>query len=139
MSMKLEPRNLSNSQRQRDVADPIMNEAAILSDLDRVASTANASQLKSGSKLAIVDAFDRRPDREPFHDLVQEACSLQANLSRLEFAETMRRLFVENKLSKETLDGVVKTLVEKCEEHRTSLVKKFKPVTEMRLKDDKVH
>lgn len=136
---KTAPISSSSMQRQHDVADPLLNEAAILNDLDRVSSAPSAAQLKQGARLAILDTFDRRPYREPFAELVCEACSLQANLSRLEFAETLRKALEGGKLDKAMLDETIKGLTNVCEERRAGLIKLFKPVTEMRLEGDPLH
>lgn len=137
--MQKNPTISSNSQRRRDVAEPVLNEDAILNDLDRVTSAPSAAQLKQGARLAIIDTFDRRPHREPFVDLVNEACSLQANLSRLEFAENLRGVLEKGKLDKAMLDDTIKGLTQVCEERRAAVLKMFKPVTEMRMDHDPLH
>jgi hypothetical protein len=83
-----------------------------------------------------MDGFDRRPHREPFGELVATATSLQANLSRLEFAVHLRDMLEKGKLTKETLDETVTGLTKVCEDRRAELVKQFKPVTEMRHSTD---
>lgn len=136
---KLDISKLKNSQGQRSVADPQLNEQAILADLDRVSSITTSAQLKNGAKLAVIDGFDRQPNRDYFAELVTSACSLQANLSRLEFAAHMQQLLKDNKLDADMLERTVKSLTQVCEERRADVVKLFKPVTEMRHSTDAVH
>lgn len=128
-----------SSRRQHKVADPILNEKAVLNDLDRVSSLKTAEQLKHAAQFTIIGAFDRQIDRDPFIELVQTASGYAANLSRLELLAQLSNLLTQGKLNEKTLETAIKAMTKVCEERRAELVKQFTPITEMRLDGDKVH
>jgi hypothetical protein len=120
------------------MADPVFNEATIISLLGAPASIAAFEPLQTGAALALVNGFDRKIQREPFTFLVSSAMGLHTNLGRLHLITRMRELQKQNILTPAKFDEASVDIVAFCETERLSLLHQMKMMTLCPTSDDKI-
>lgn len=119
--------------------DPVLNEKAVMQVLDKVASVQSAERLVSGAFMSAVDCFDRRINREPFMEVLQDAFGLADMLSRLDITAAYKDHFAGGTMTDAMFDSSIKEITGRAEKLRESLIKRMDLVVQCPYEDDKKH
>lgn len=121
------------------MADPVLNESAIVKMLDTISAPANIERLTSATFLSIIDSHDRKLEREEWVGIVQDALAMTDMLTRLEITTAMHRRLKEERLNDELFVNATKELTKRAEEFRENLKRKMELVAQCPYESDTKH
>lgn len=121
------------------MADPLLNEGAIIQMLDVISAPANVEKLASASFLSIIDSHDRKLEREDWVAIVQDALGMNDMLTRLELTNALYNRFKRNKLEDETFTDALKELTKRAEAFREDLKRRMELVAQCPYETDTRH
>lgn len=121
------------------MADPQLNEGAIVAMLDKISTPANTERLTSAAFLSIIDSHDRKLEREEWVAIVQDALGLNDMLSRLELTSALFRRYKENIIEEKMFTEAIHELTKRAEDFRQDLKKRMELVAQCPYETDTKH
>lgn len=121
------------------MADPQLNEGAIVAMLDKISSPANTERLTSGSFLSIIDSHDRKLEREEWVAIVQDALGMNDMLSRLELTHALYRRYKNELLEEKIFTEAIHELTKRAEDFRLGLKRRMELVAQCPYEKDTRH
>lgn len=121
------------------MADPQLNERAIVDMLDKISTPVSTERLTSASFLSIIDSHDRKLDREEWVAIVQDALGMNDMLSRLELTSALFRRFKENILEDKVFTEAIHELTKRAEDFRLDLKRRMELVAQCPYETDTRH
>lgn len=121
------------------MADPLLNEGAIITMLDTLSTPANVEKLTSASFLSIVDSHDRKLEREDWVAVVQDALGMNDMLSRLELTNALYNRWKRGKVEDDTFTEAIKELTKRSEAFREDLKRRMELVAQCPYETDTRH
>ena len=103
------------------MASPILNEALIASMLGTEPVAASAEYLRTAALMIIIDAYDRKIEREEFITAAKSAVQLIEMMGRLESVTGVHASFTSQHLTAERLEEAIRVLTSNAETNRVSL------------------
>jgi hypothetical protein len=103
------------------VADPILSELIVMASLDIPVSLQNIESLQSAALISVVDAFDRRIERESFCEIAAASLALHSYLARLNLAAAVESLLAKEVLTLKKVQDAAQSLTMDGEAARVAL------------------
>ncbi len=105
-----------------------IDDDAAIDALDTVCSPNNAERIRSGAFLALIRAWEKDAQREPFSEMLDHCVKLYDLLARIRFLAATKLMISEHKLDPEDLDKSIAWVTTQAESHRTKLLDQMKLV-----------
>ena len=121
------------------MASPQLNEAMIAATLGAPPMQESGEPLRTAAFLTIVDAYDRKVDRDTFFETAQAACQLSEMMGRLESITGISNSFKAEKLTIDKLEDALATVTGHAEVFRMTLIRKIGLMMQMPWDDDTKH
>ena len=121
------------------MATPFFNEDMIASMLDTAPSIEAGEQLRTASYITLLDAYDRKVDRNTFSEVAKQAVQLNEMMGRLESTTGIYATFKADKLTPEKLEEAMAIITGHAESCRHALVEKLALIMQCPWSDDSVH
>ena len=121
------------------MADPQLNERAIVSMLDTISTPASIERLVSAGFMSIIDSHDRKLERTEWVGIVQDAMGMADMLTRLEITVALHKRFNEKVLDEKVFTDAIKELTKRSEGLRESLKEKMELVAQCPYETDTKH
>jgi hypothetical protein len=121
------------------VADPILSELIVMASLDIPVSLQNIESLQSAALISVVDAFDRRIERESFCEIVAASLALHSYLARLNLAAAVESLLAKDVLTLKKVQDAAQSLTMDGEAARIALKRFMHLVVQCPTSADPIH
>lgn len=121
------------------MADPQLNESAIVAMLDTISAPANVERLTSAGFLSVIDSHDRKLEREEWVAIVQDVLGMTDMLTRMEITNALYRRFREDALKEATFTDAMKELTKRAEAFREDLKRRMELVAQCPYENDTKH
>ena len=121
------------------MTDPVLHEPTIMDTLDCSCEADNAARLQAGALLSLVDAYDRKLEREAFVVLAGAALTLHTQIGKLYMMSSVVHNFHSGVLDSEMMTRAVSGITAMTQQAQTELIGLMKKVVACPTTQDKVH
>lgn len=123
------------------MADPLLDEQKIVSVLKTEPANSNEAvrALQSGVTMALVDAYDRKVDRESFICLMSAVLQMYGNLSVFHTLNSIVALHDSGALDRNKFDDAFTALMAKVRKDHSSVLAMMELIQQCPLSKDTVH
>lgn len=106
----------------------VIDDDAALEALDTVCTPNSSERILSGAYLAIIRAWEKEAQREPFAEMLDHCVHLYNLMARIRFLAATKALLEQGPILPENLDKSLAILTVQAESHRTKLLDHMKAV-----------
>ena len=121
------------------MASAQLNEDIIITMLGVAPTAENGNDLRTAALLVLMDAYDRKIEREAFFKTAQTAVQMCEMMGRLESTTGVKSSYAAGKLTAENLDTALEAITGFAEANRKSLLHDMSLLIQCPEDDDTKH